>query len=363
VNPILSKANKYIRERSGNKQIAPCVLWQRGEFLHIALNSIGCAYRKTGSCVMCDYGFGNALTVEEVTASLKQSMSVANKPVNELLIGSCGSVLDEYEISCEARTAILEYVATLNVQTLILETHYSTINELILDEIKQKLTDSKTEIVIEIGLESANSFVLENSLNKDICLQKLENAVDLIKKKGMGVVLNVLLGVPFLSPYQQLQDALQTIEYAFTVGANRVDVFPINIKPHTLLAFLNEKKMYEPPSYWMIAELLRTLPSVYLNRIEFSWFGDRQKNGTALDAIPPCSCENCDRVLFDFVTIFMSSFDAQFREKHVSKFFEQDFSLLCDCYSKWVDRLTDTLPINPNSVKKQHQILEGELFK
>jgi hypothetical protein len=48
----------------------------------------------------------------------------------------------------------------------------------------------------------------------------------LIKKNGMGVVLNVFLGAPYLNLREQIDDAKKAIEWAVAHGSDRVVVFP-----------------------------------------------------------------------------------------------------------------------------------------
>ena len=51
----------------------------------------------------------------------------------------------------------------------------------------------------------------------------------------MSACTNVLLGAPFLCERDQLDTAVKSVNWAFEQGTDSVVVFPMNIKPFTLL--------------------------------------------------------------------------------------------------------------------------------
>lgn len=150
-------------------------------------------------------------------------------------------------------------------------------------------------------------------MNKYMDLSKLEKAIQDIRSHDMGVVLNVLLGAPFLSPEEQLEDSRKAVEWAVEHGADCVVIFPVNIRPNTLIWKLYQEGEYRPVSHWLLIELLSELNSECIERVELSWFGDRQEAGEALNVIPPVCCSECKPVLMQFYREFMSDFNASSR--------------------------------------------------
>ena len=81
-----------------------------------------------------------------------------------MLLGTCGSILDEREIAPPVLNAVLKTVQDSGVPTVILETHYTTVTPQILEQLKAALPNQ--EVVLELGFESADPWVLEHSLCK-----------------------------------------------------------------------------------------------------------------------------------------------------------------------------------------------------
>lgn len=312
MDTALIRKNQAARD-IGARDLNLCEVWNRGDFLHICFSSVGCRFRETGYCTMCDYGGGRAITAEEAVSQLKKALEETAGPVREILLGTCGSILDEREMAPPVLDAVLEMVRSSGVPTVILETHYTTVTPQVLKHLQVALPDQ--EVVLELGFESADSWVLEHSLCKYMDLDALAETVSLIRSFGMAAVLNVFLGAPFLTPERQIQDALDSTAWAIAHGASRAVIFPANIKPNTLLGQLYQENSYRRISHWMLIELLSHLDDGLLGRVELAWYGDRQEAGRAREAIPPESCPACHRKLMDFYEAFIADFDPRRRQE------------------------------------------------
>lgn len=322
------------RPRTTGEMPIPCEVWGRGSFLHLCFSSVGCRYRKSGYCTMCNYGAGENITPEEALAVIDRELEGREEPVVELLLGTCGSILDEAEMSWDTLECILSRIAREAIPTILLETHYTTVSEWKLQRIQELLPNS--EVVIEMGFESADPVVLRDSLHKFMDLEKLAQTMALIKGVGMGVVLNVFLGVPHLTVREQIDDAKKAVEWAVTHSVDRVVVFPSNIKPNTVIWDLYQQKRYRRISHWAVVELLSRLDDECLSRIELSWYGDRQKVGKSTEAIPPESCEDCDGAIFAFYQSFILCFDPQQRRTLVRNIKKH---AMCSCREKFCEGL------------------------
>lgn len=293
--------------------LRPCEVWGHGDFLHICFSSVGCRFREAGYCTMCDYGGGRGVTAEEAVLGLREALSGAAGSVRELLLGTCGSILDEREMTPRVLHAVLRAAHESGVPTVILETHYTTVTPEALSRVRDALPNR--EIVLELGFESADPWVLEHALGKYMDLDALSGAVALIRSFGMSAVLNVFLGAPFLTPERQIQDAQSSIAWAAAHGAERAVVFPANIKPNTLLRQLYQEGAYHRISHWMLIELLDRLDDTLLEMVELSWYGDRQEAGRDTQVLPPESCPECRPPLMAFYAAFMEDFDPRRRRR------------------------------------------------
>ena len=306
-------------------------------FLHCCIESQGCRFsRNCGACIMCDYGVGRNLSPDEVTRSLEQELSNNMDSVDTILFGTYGSIFDESEISSDCFDAVLDYLCKTEIDTVIFETHCSTVNELILEKISSTLTNIN-HIIIEMGFESSNEFVLHKCLNKKLNLNVLIKSIEIVHKYNMSACLNVFVGSPFLNTKDQLTTSVDSIHWAFSHNADSVVIFPSNIKPFTLMYRLFEKGYYQPISHWLIIELLSMLPKDYLDKISFSWFGDRVNfyENNRYPLIPPKTCEKCHDVIFEFYYSFMEEKTALKRKQKLDSLLANKG--ICDCYSDLIN--------------------------
>ena len=303
-----------------------CEVWGHDGFLHICFSSVGCRFREAGYCTVCDYGSGRNITEKEAVKGTKQAILSSKFDIQEILLGTCGSILDQREMPHNVLRSILETVYSFHIPSVILETHYTTVNDQILDWIATLLPNR--EIVIEMGFESANTNVLEYSLGKYIDLQALADTIRCILRHGMYPVLNVFLGAPFLTSREQIMDTIKAVAWAFEHGASRVVIFPANIKPNTLLWKLWKNGDYHRISQWMLIQTLSQLNDFSLERVDISWFGDRQEAGKHTYALPPESCQNCKSELMNFYQNFQLNHSAKYRRDLLNQLYDRH---VCNC--------------------------------
>lgn len=260
-----------------------------GKVLQICFFSKGCRCSKNGSCIICDYGktIKENLTKTDIKEIINEIFESLEKMPNVVLLNSLGSVLDTQEMPKENIIVLLDELLKINANIIIFETHYLTINHSILEVIKQKLKDK--EVVIELGLESSNRKVRENCLNKYIDNEEFVKRVNLIKSFGFGAEANVIFGTPFLTTEEQIRDTIQSIEWCFANSIDKVNLFPINIKPYTLLYKLYEKRKYSPVLHSDFIEVLKRVPREYIDKLYLCWYGNREiEYDTKRTILPKC---------------------------------------------------------------------------
>lgn len=86
---------------------------------------------------------------------------------------------------------------------------------------------------------------LEKNLLKHIDNNKFVEIIKLIHSFDISVIANLLVGIPFLTSKEQLKNALESIKWCEEHEIDEIDLFPINIKPYTLLYKLDASNTYE----------------------------------------------------------------------------------------------------------------------
>ncbi len=225
---------------------------------------------------MCDYGKVRKenLKPTDIKEVIITVFSKLKQLPNVLLLNSLGSVLDTEEMPIENIVTLLGELSKINIDVIIFETHYLTINDSILSLIKHKLCNKN--VVIELGLESSNKEIREKCLNKFINNANFIDKINLIKLYGFRAEANVIFGSPFLTDEEQKLDTANSINWCFENNIDKVNLFPINIKPYTLLYKLYEQGKYSPVSHKDFIEVLNKIPKEYIDRIYLCWYGNRE---------------------------------------------------------------------------------------
>lgn len=282
-----------------------------------------CQFSQTGKCTICNYWAGQHIDglVESVLASLRLP-----EPCQTLLIETCGSCLDPRELSENELSTLLAWIEKKSISRVIFETHCATLTSPVLQKIKAALPQK--EIFYEIGVESTNPDVLFFSLNKPSSQSNLTSAIERIHGSASRCIANVVFGAPFLSPAEQMEDTANSIRDLFDMGVDYIVLFPVNLKPQTLPAFLSQYSRYNPIPGKLVAELLRTFPAELLPRINIAWFGDHVEEHVT----PPHYCKICESK----AEMLFSQFNAEDDGSTRMRLLEEICRIDCDCVSSYL---------------------------
>lgn len=210
MNKELINQNKKLRK---NRPLIPSnVLYSTYEnngVFQICFKSKGCSNYLNGFCIMCDYGVGTNITPNELEIAFDSALNGSKEKIRVLLLNSFGSILDYNEISEECLKILLKKIRKTKIKNIIFETHYTTINIKKLELIKKELSDRN--IIFEFGLETSNEQVREDCLLKYVKNKKFIDIVNLIHSLGMKVIANIIIGIPFLSEEEQVENAIGSI--------------------------------------------------------------------------------------------------------------------------------------------------------
>lgn len=305
---ILREANLKIRKKRpffSDKKI--CDVFYSNNLVEIGFLSRRCHNDLHGACIMCDYGASQkCYTPSEYIREMDRIMNGLDQSVNTLLLCTNGSFLDETQISPTLFRMILERAGQSRIQTIEIETHYRDVTIEKLRLMYQLLPGKR--IMVEMGLETVNAQYQSCIIMKDIDLVAYAQTISLIQSVGFQVETNIMVGLPFLSAKEQFKDALSTIQWAYAHHCSMV-LFPMNIKPYTLLMDMYHTGHYQPISQWMLPLILHTLTEAQLERTTVAWYGNREEI-YSLDgerAVFPQACPACTAAVREFYQQFLTA--------------------------------------------------------
>lgn len=333
---ILEKINKEIRKlRPILDSNTVCYAFRNNTFLEIAFMSKRCKNDIAGSCIMCDYGAVN--TVKNMEVYLKEMIAILQKEqgIQYLLLCTNGSFMDFTQIPEMTFCKILKYINKTDIPNVIIETHYLDVTIEKLQLIKQLLCSKN--VTLELGMETVNQYYQDLLIMKHIDMKVFEKTIVTIQNHGFFVDLNILFGLPFLSEIEQFNDTKKSITWAFEHNCN-VIIFPINIKPYTLLMNMYENGYYKPVSHWLLLLLLQTIKTEQLSKITISYYGNRDDKfyGKEHKTVFPDCCSICKKPLFNFYDSFSKEDNPHQKKEllnHILKFRK------CSCLRKQEKRL------------------------
>lgn len=284
---------------------------------------------------MCNYLVGPIISCDEMLENVHMGLSLL--PTDEmmiLLVSPSGSMLDEWEVPALAREGILHLVRETSCKTYICETRVETITE---DKIKQyaEILDNKIAC-IEVGLESANPWILQHCINKAISLEQYKERMTLLRKYNIPSIANVLVGSPFLSPREAIEDAVQTVQWAFAHGTDTCVIFPVHVKQWTLVEWLWRHGFYSPPSLWSLVEVLNRLGPAFAQRVTISWYKVYSEESPWGELNPvdglgylasPVTCDQCQSQV-------MRLLDA-YRDTNDFNIVQELTAMKCACKDAW----------------------------
>ena len=314
------KMRKNIKTEAGTPVVS--LVRVENKTYQLLFMSCGCE----NACTFCNYGFDYNLTLEMVKPEL-QKIRLEDFDIVELELEANGSFLSEREIPYDLFLEILQFVSIRNIPVITMETHYNTITEKKLQDIRKILGEGQ-KIQFEIGFESADEDV-RAIYNKDIDTEKYLEVTRLCNKYKIGLQINVLLGAPFLTREEQIQDCLNSLEFIYNKmpeGTTAV-LFPINIKKNTMLKHWQDIGVYNQISSWEFIELLHRIPEKYLDKFTIAWWGNRENTFTKGIMQFPKTCTKCKERLMKFYVDFYCNWDPCYRKKIL----DEIWATRCEC--------------------------------
>ena len=297
----------------------------------IGFRTRGCRYNHGGGCTMCDYWISAPVPPDRMVAAVRHTLSTLDFEPNTLRVEVSGSFFDDWEVPQEARREILHLFSRFRNTHFVFETHANTITER--KVIKCINILGHRQLSIEMGLESANPWILRYCVNKSLELQQLVKAINILKKHEVDSIVNIMLGLPFLSAYEMVADTVFSINWVFAQGANRCVLFPMNTKPWTLVFWMEENEMYVRPPLWALVDVLSELDSQLLPQIGLAWYRPRPQMHPGYK-VPNRGPETCPLCYHDVMGLLDRFVISEERNEIVKRLV--DFE--CVCKKAWYAR-------------------------
>lgn len=340
---IIRRANRLIRRTRPLLDASNiCNTFYNNGTLEIGFLSKQCKNDANGSCLMCDYGATNcSFSTKDYEDKMKEILQKEYSNRNNLLLCTNGSIFDQYQISRKTLETIIKIAARSMFKKVTFETHYQDINSDILNLIKQYITDK--EVVIEMGLETINQKYQDEIILKNINIDRYEQTIKFIQSYGFTVEVNIMVGLPFLSQHEQYTYAYEAINWALERNC-LATVFPINIKPFTLLNFAKSQGLYAPISHWLLIFILNNIKYEYLNKLTVAWYGNRKEEyeGYENSTVFPASCNKCHDFINEFYAAFNHAPSSEVRKKLLMNLYAD---CQCECKNK-IDTANATIGFN-----------------
>lgn len=286
----------------------------------------GCQWDAMGGCTMCNYGKGYVLSDEETLHAVKTGLLSLPTTITELFLSPSGSFLDDNEVSPHIRQKIYKIVEKLDVDYFAFESRAELVDKQKLDELRTLLPNKK--IAVEIGLESSDNFVREFCINKGNKIEDFIVSAQTVRNFGFECIANVSVGPAFLSQEEAVNDAIETTLWALKNGADTVVLFPMHVKPYTLLDWLYRRGYYNPPSLWLLIEVLFKLGEENSKYVDISWYRSGYSDSKKIVASPD-SCDKCKPIIYELLD--------EYRKGRNFDVIKKLYQLECDCKKEYLE--------------------------
>ncbi len=356
-NLYLSKINQLLRKKR-KKLKQSDIFYPRieqvvdGNYLELWFTTRGCSFDKNGSCTMCNYGIGYQVDNDVIIFELENYLNKLNIKIDELMISPSGSLWDTKEVNNELLDKIYTLVNKTDIKTFMIETRLDTITKDKLNLFCNKIPNKK--LIIEVGLESSNNWILKYCINKNYDINNFNKTVMEIRNNNIEFYTNISIGNAFLTPNEVIKDCLNSIDFAFNNGSNKVVLFPIHIKPNTFIEWLYKNNLYEPISLWLLVDILRFVDKKLLKNIEIAWYKSYYEDDSKM-VYSPTTCSKCRNKVIKLLDNYRATCEYSVVEKLNQ--------IQCDCKIKYKNRLHNkTVPLLQRTINI-YNIASKEILK
>ena len=295
----------------------------------VYLMSNGCewALKSAHGCMMCGHiakqtRMDDTISVGDYLKQFEHEFEKIDFKMNPILnLYNNGSFINDNEIPREARIGMLKKInQNPYIKMLVLETRPEFVTEEKVREIKRIIPNKHIEL--GVGLEMKNDFLRGICINKGFSLKRFDSAARIITKH-LNLRVYVLLKPLFLTEKEGIENAVETIEYAFESGATTVSLEACTIQDFTLMKYCYERGLYTPPWLWSIIDVVKKVktPGKLIVGL-FKFFPS--------PSAVPNNCDRCNETVMERIQEYNRTLD--------SRTFD---GLVCECKKEWKELLKE----------------------
>ena len=306
VTTLISRIMIKMRKGRGRfRSPAMAVRDHDGVYAEVWFPTSGCRWNFAGRCTMCNYGHPEPVAPEQMLRAVAEGLAALKGQPRILWVGAF-NVFDDREVPPEIRHRLFDILALSDCEHVILETHPQSVDREKVASCKRILGNRRVDI--QIGIESSSDFVREVCINKGLDRTAISRAIKEIHAGGAGCYGNLVVGAPFLDAHDAYVDALASVHDTLSIGCDNVCIFPLHVKPHTLLHWLHARGQHEPISLWALADIYAALPDEQRGRVYHAWITPVDHPG-AEKCLAPEVDPQCGDQLIHNLTRFQQSRD------------------------------------------------------
>ncbi|MBT3376938.1 MAG: radical SAM protein [Lentisphaerae bacterium] len=300
-----------------------------GGIVFLWFRTRGCRFGNWGGCTMCDYWIAPEVTVNEMVSSVECALESLTFEPDMVVLMTSGGVTDDWEVPPPARRQIYRLLAKLRRAVVVVETHAFAVTDETVKECTQILGSDR--VMFEVGLESADPAILQYSINKKAGTAEVRRAIQVARRLDCDTIVNVLVGAPFLTLREMVEDSTATVLWSLSQGAAKCVLFPLNVKAWTLVHWMEREGLLAQPSLWNYVEVLLRLPDEVLGSVELAWFKENPNKNPAysFNFRPARTCALCYTRVIELLDLFFSARSS--RAAILSDLRE----LSCPCRADW----------------------------
>ncbi len=238
--------------------------------VEIWFKTAGCRYFLRGGCSMCNYGYSNKVAPDTMIGAVTEAVTQAGiGPDDQLVISPSGSLLDPGEVPDAVYAHIMSLVRDSGCYSFNSENQAVYVTDEAMKRYRAELPDQRLHVTSAI--ESADPWIRRNVLNKDLPTSLFLSALAAAHEQGVLFGTNILLGTPFLSEREAIDDTIRSARWALSQGVDEICVFPVHVKIGTLTHWMWQRGLFRPPSLWSLVKVLAAFEESDLQHITIAW--------------------------------------------------------------------------------------------
>jgi len=281
----------------------------------------GCFWAYESGCSMC--GYYTATNPDITRNDLEEQLNEAlDRYEGEEIIKiyTSGSFLDEDELPKEIG---LEILNSFDAEKTLIESRPQFVKG---DGLKD-YEEAVDQLEVALGLESADDFVLKNSINKGFTFSDYKRAVKTAHDNGCSIRTYLLLKPPFLTEKEAIQDVIDSVDKIEPLLEENdiISINPVNVQNGSLAERMWYRDEYRPPWLWSIVDVLKNIDKDIEQTVVVSNAGLGSRRGAHNSGIDNEQCD-CDQRIIDKINEFNLQQDTDILD---------ELPYDCPCYPLW----------------------------